>query len=94
MSTKEHSITELPSGCVVGNKTVDTVLFEFEILYSGWECDGKAWVVGFTDGSKGLVRTDHTTLYIAKPLSIQADIERYEQILSDCEMALALLSEG
>ncbi len=34
------------------------VIFQFDVLWSGWECDSDAWVVE-TDGGLALVMTNH-----------------------------------
>lgn len=62
----------------------------FDVLYSGWECDGKGWIVK-TDAGNKLVLSNHGSNYFAKPKELQDHIDNYRKTISESEAALKLL---
>lgn len=74
----------------MGNKT-DKVLLEFPVLWEGWECDSKAWIMERPDGTRYLKMTNHGGAYEAKAEELHERIAEYENVLKRSRDALALL---
>ena len=66
-------------------------IFEFTVLWEGWECDSVAWVVEKSDGSRRLVMTNHGSPYEADPQELRDRIAEYQRVIAESEMALALI---
>lgn len=47
-------------------KGVDVeIKFQFDVFYSGWECDSKGYVVAKSNGQAALVLSNHGRYYFA-----------------------------
>ena len=77
-------------GDIIEDKIVEAILFDFEILYSGWEMDSQAWVILFTDGSKSVVLTNHNIPYIAKWTEVDEIVEKYRKAILDIKTAISI----
>lgn len=64
----------------------------FDILYSGWECDGKGWIVQTDEGNK-IVLTNHGQAYFAHEKELREHLSNYAKAISDTEAAIALLGD-
>lgn len=78
------------------NKTITyqgkvyNVVHYFEVLYSGWECDGMAWVIDM-DGTKKLIMTNHGSMYEAQLSELQEQIKYYAETMQQTQKAVDLL---
>jgi hypothetical protein len=60
------------------------------VYWSGWECDGTAWVV--KDGEElRLVASNHGSLYFTDKSFLQGKLEEYKQAIADTEDLLSML---
>lgn len=55
-------------------------LFEFPVLWKGWEGDSNGWVVERQDGTRVLLLTNHGREYEAKPDAVLERIAEYEPL--------------
>lgn len=74
------------------DKNQDKVILEFPVLWEGWECDSKAWVMERQDGTRYLKMTSHGGAYEAKTEQLHERIAEYENVLKQTSAALALLA--
>lgn len=78
------------------NKTITyqgkvyNVVHYFEVLYSGWDCDGTAWVIDM-DGTKKLIMTNHGGMYEAQLSELQELLKYYAQTMQETQKAVDLL---
>ena len=56
-------------------------LFEFPVMYSGWECDGKGWVKERKDGKRVIVLTNHGSEYEANQQEVTDLMATYQNAL-------------
>lgn len=70
---------------------MDKVIFEFPILWEGWECDSKAWVMERTDGTRYLKMTSHGGEYTAQAEELDERLKEYRVVIEKTEEALRLL---
>lgn len=82
---------KLEKGMVIEGRTIDEVLYAFNMWYSGWECDSVAWIVRFTDGERGVVETNHGSFEITHASSLEQKIREYKGAIQQTEQALAVL---
>lgn len=73
------------------SREISRIILTFPVLYSGWECDETAWVVGKADGTSALIMTSHGAPYVADSLQLATRVHEYKKALADAEYALALL---
>ena len=59
-----------------------------DVLWSGWECDAKAWLVN-DNGEKKIVVTDHGTPYFAEPNFLEEKIKLYQKTIEDTQNMLS-----
>ena len=71
----------------------DKVVMEFTVLWEGWECDSKAWVMEKADGTRYLKMTNHGEEYKAEPSELIERIKEYYAVLERSRDALLLLNE-
>jgi hypothetical protein len=68
------------------------VLYEFKILYCGWECDEDGWVVKNKTTKKcSIIRTNHGTPYIADTHELENKIEEYQRCINSTQLALSFV---
>ena len=66
-------------------------IFEFEVLYSGWEGDNEGWVMENPDGTRWIKMTSHGTEYEADPMELTLKAEEYMYAIKNTRKALELL---
>lgn len=69
---------------------VYNVIHYFEVLYSGWECDGMAWIIDM-DNTKKLIMTNHGTMYEAQLSELQGLLKYYAETMQETQKAVDLL---
>jgi hypothetical protein len=69
----------------------DKQIFAFDVLYSGWECDYRAWVYEKPNGTRYLAMTNHGNIYVAPRKHLEDKIKEYKQVIEDTEKAIALI---
>ena len=74
--------------------TKDRVIFEFPVLWEGWDCDSKAWVMEREDGTRYLKMTNHGDEYEVRAESLHERISGYLDVLEKSREALSLLSNN
>lgn len=84
------ALDELKKPLVVQGESY-RVLKIIDVLWSGWECDGVAWVVETPTGNR-LVMTNHGSHFFAEASALQARINSYRIAQEASEEALALLA--
>ncbi len=74
-------------------KKFGEIIFKFDVLYSGWECDAEGYVVRTPLGVNKLILSNHGRWYEAEPDELSEFIKTYEDAISDSQKALALLKQ-
>jgi hypothetical protein len=69
----------------------DTVIFEFTILYDGWEMDNIGWVMERPDGSRYIRSTNHGSYCEMMIEDLEDKIREYEQVTQSSKYALNLI---
>ena len=68
-------------------------IYEFPVLWSGWELDDKGWVVLDDSGNRVIVLTNHGAEYVASISELQEKIKRYKAAIEETEKAIAMVRE-
>lgn len=68
-------------------------ILEFSILYCGWECDHKGWIVENHDGTRFILLTSHGGEYVGETSELAEKIEEYKKAIDATEQALQLVDE-
>lgn len=76
------------------SETEDKVLLEFPVLWEGWDCDSKAWVMERADGTRYLRMTNHGSPYESSPKALNSRIDEYERVLRLTRNATQLLKHN
>lgn len=82
----------------MGNRTIQfkkkpaKILYEFKLLWCGWECDSRGYVVE-QDEKIFVVLTNHGEFYRANKKELEEKIKEYEQTIEDTKYALSLLGK-
>jgi len=76
------------------SETEDKVLLEFPVLWEGWDCDSRAWVMERPDGTRYLRMTNHGYPYEATHETLHDRIAKYERTLRLTRNALQLLKHN
>jgi len=71
----------------------DSILMEIEVLWSGWELDGTAWVMERANGERYLKMSNHGAEYEAEIGELEERIAKYEYVLRQSKEAMALLAQ-
>ncbi len=66
------------------------ILYEFPILWSGWECDYKGYVARHKNKTV-LILSTHGTKYFADEIELEVKIAAYEQAIKATKKALEML---
>jgi hypothetical protein len=69
----------------------DKVVFQFDVLYAGWDCDSIAEVMERPDGSRYLRMTNHDAPYEADVQQVLDKITEYEKAIAESQWAIRLL---
>lgn len=70
------------------------VIYRFGVLFEGWECDSKAWVVEDKKGKRWIETTNHGSKCIATKEFLEDQIEFYQSAIDQTKHALALVAEN
>lgn len=68
------------------------VLKKIEVLWSGWECDGDAWLVQSTSGPK-IVMSDHGEKHFDNGDELRARIFAYQEAIRETEELLKMVQQ-
>lgn len=66
-------------------------IFEFPVLYAGWELDCMGWIVEDNKGKRSILLTNHGMEYTAEPEDLVTKINEYQSAINKTLEALALL---
>jgi hypothetical protein len=69
---------------------MDKIIFEFKVLYAGWECDENGYVKEREDGSRYIELTNHGKHYEAQPGELEEKILEYEDAIRNTFKAIHL----
>lgn len=72
------------------NDLYDRKLFEFPVLWSGWEMDNKGWIAE-KNGKRVVVLTSHGSEYIATEAELAKRIKEYRTALGATKEAVRML---
>lgn len=70
---------------------MDKIIFEFDVLWQGWEMDNTAWVMQREDGSRYLKMTSHGSDYEASVGELLSRVDEYQTALFNTKKAIDLL---
>ena len=68
----------------------DQKLFEFPVLWSGWEMDNKGWIAE-KNGKRVIVLTSHGREYIASEAELAKRLQDYRDALAATKQAIRML---
>lgn len=88
---RQDGIRERDSKVDVGN-TQYRVLKKIDVLWSGWECDGIAWLVQTDDGPK-IVMSDHGQKHFDNGDELRARIFAYNEAIRETEELLKMAQQ-
>lgn len=66
-------------------------LYEFPILWSGWELDEKGWVALDNSGQKVIILTNHGAEYVASIDDLQKHLQRYKEATEATKKAIKMV---
>jgi len=70
----------------------EEIIYQFQLYYSGWECDDKAWIVKNSNtGKVYCVGTNHGCQYNMSIAELGDFISEYKKAISDTKKAIHLL---
>lgn len=67
------------------------VVFKFDTLYCGWECDPHGYVVKTPEGLR-LVHSNHGIKYFAQQAEFLDFIEDYKKVIEDTTKAIGMVN--
>ena len=77
---------------------MDKMIYEFDMLWCGWELDGKGWVMERPDGNRYLSITNHGSLELMSDENgrkfLFDKIEEYRKAVENTIKAMELLDKG
>lgn len=62
-----------------------------DVLWAGWECDDKVWIVQH-EGQNKLIASNHGSTYFAQKQFLEDKIKEYEQAIEQSRKLLAMLN--
>lgn len=68
-------------------------IYEFPILWSGWELDDKGWIASDDNGKLVLILTNHGSEYIASIEELQKHLQRYKEASEATEKAIKMVQQ-
>ena len=71
----------------------DEIILEFPVMFSGWECDDRAWVMERPDGVRYLKTTNHGSPCVVDEKFFNGKLMEYEHAIWQTEKALELVRE-
>jgi hypothetical protein len=72
---------------------MDKIIFEFKVLFTGWECDEDGYVKEREDGSRFFELTNHGNPYEAELFEVTNKIAEYEEAIRQTQKAVNLFLE-
>jgi hypothetical protein len=66
-------------------------IYEFPVMWSGWELDDKGWIALDDSGKPVIILTSHGAEYVASIDVLQEKIKRYKAVIEATEKALAMV---
>lgn len=69
------------------------VVYKFDVMFVGWECDPVGWIVKDSDGAKYAVMTNHGKAYITDAAELRSTISGYEDVIEQTNKALKILNQ-
>jgi len=69
----------------------DKIIYEFPVLYKGWDCDNTAWIMERTDGTRYLKKTSHLMPYEATIEGLEETLKGYTDVVEKTQIAIKLL---
>lgn len=66
-------------------------LYEFPVMWQGWEPDDKGWVALDDNGKMVIILTNHGIEYIASSDELHEKIKRYKATIEATEKALEMV---
>lgn len=66
-------------------------IYEFPVMWAGWELDDKGWVALDDNGKKVIVLSNHGSEYIASIDELQEKIKRYKATIKVTEKAIEMV---
>lgn len=68
-------------------------IYEFPILWSGWELDDKGWVAEDNNGKLVIILTNHGSEYIASIEELKKHLQRYKEATEATEKAIKMVQQ-
>lgn len=87
----ENMISEKILNSIIDSKKITKILYEFEIMWVGWEIDSKGWIVQCDDNTKRIVMTNHCTPYFATENDLISKIKDYQGAIDNTKKAIEIL---
>ena len=69
-------------------------IYEFPVLWSGWEMDGKGWIALDDNGNPVIILTNHGAEYVASIDELQENIKRYRAAIEATEKVLTMVGNN
>ena len=69
------------------------IVSEFDVYYSGWECDSKGWLVE-TDKGLQIVMTSHGSPYFAKVDELNDHIQEYLEAINNMQNVISKINKS
>lgn len=76
---------------MIGKRNMAKMIFEFPVLWEGWDCDSTAWVMEEPDGTRWLMMTNHGDKFRCNPAALAERIAEYERVIGETRKAMDLL---
>jgi uncharacterized protein YlzI (FlbEa/FlbD family) len=73
---------------------ISEILYEFKIMYEGWQLDEIGYVVKMENGKKAIVETDHGMPVLSSIQNLQDKIKEYESAIKGTQKAIKIVSRG
>lgn len=68
-------------------------LYEFPVLWSGWELDDKGWIAEDNNGKLVIILTNHGSEYIASIEELEKYLQRYKEVIEATEKAIKIVGQ-
>ena len=72
----------------------DRVLFEFEVLWCGWDCDSDAWVMERENGERYIKTTNHGDDCLFSKEEVEERINHYQDTIANSLKALEMVANN
>lgn len=71
-------------------QTTDKIIFEFPVLWEGWECDSVGWIMEREGGTRYAKMTNHGRPYIAPLYELGNKILEYTNATNKTKQAIEI----